>query len=234
VIVGIHKIATIVLHDAFALRALSIKRASYKTVNVRLCKVSPKGGASGRELSIHDIRHQFFRSDQGLTLDSPFHPIDVRMSDEMGEFLKGSINPAIVACYEYWLSKRKLCPPDRLPGRQHLDPGEMLAFLQYALMFDVERSGVHYRFRHRLTGSHFARIFGRDVTGMYIEHTGSIESFEGVYRRLSAVVDDKQPAYGISPAPVASHDYLKYEHLTLPLATDGESVDVLFGVRCLL
>lgn len=93
-----------------------------------------------------------------------------------------------------------------LPGRQRLDPEEMISFLQYAVTFDVERSGAHYRFWHNQTGPHFAHIFGRDVTGMYIEHTGSIETFEAVYRRLSGVVDDKQPAYGISPAPVAAHD----------------------------
>src|SRR4051812_25647747 len=106
------------------------------------------------------------------------------MADPLNDFLKGAKNPAVPACYQYWLAKRALCPPGKLPGRQHLDPGEMVRFLPYVLMFDVERQGTNYRFKHRLTGTHFAQIFGRDVTGMYIEHTGSVESFESVYRRL--------------------------------------------------
>jgi hypothetical protein len=157
------------------------------------------------------------------------------MPDKIDQDVKAATNAAIAECYQYWLGKRSQCGPGRfLPGRQHIDPVEMKSFLRYVLLFDVERNGAHYRFRHRLTGTHFGRIFGRDVTGMYIEQTGSIESFEGVYRRLSAVVDDRIPAYGISPAPVRDMAYLTYEHLTLPLATDGETVDMLFGVRCIL
>jgi len=150
------------------------------------------------------------------------------------DFLTAAINPAVAACYQYWRRKCAAWPPGRLPGRQHLDAGEMAPFLQYVVMFDVERNGVHCRFRHHLTGPHFAEIFGRDVTGMYIEQTGSIETFEAVYRRLSAIVEDKIPAYGISPAPVAARNYMRYEHLTVPLASDGDNVDVLFGVRCIL
>jgi hypothetical protein len=37
----------------------------------------------------------------------------------LDEFLKGARNPATVACYQYWLAKRALCPPGTLPGRQH-------------------------------------------------------------------------------------------------------------------
>ena len=150
------------------------------------------------------------------------------------DFLKGAQNPAIAKCYGYWLAKKALCPPGLLPGRQHIDPQEMRSFLQYVLLFDVERNGVHYRFKHRLTGTHFAQLFGREVTGRYIEHTGSLETFEAVYRRLAGIVDDKQPVYGIAPAPVAKHRHLDYEHLTMPLAADGQTVDMLLGVRCIL
>jgi hypothetical protein len=156
------------------------------------------------------------------------------MFPALPEFLKNASNPAIGQCYRYWLAKHAQCAAGRLPGRQHIDPQEMKPFLRFVLLFDVERNGVHCRFRHRLTGTHFAEIFGHDVTGMYIEQAGSLESFEDVYRRLSSVADDKAPAYGVSPSPVARLDFLNYEHLTLPLATDGETVDILFGVRCIL
>jgi hypothetical protein len=149
------------------------------------------------------------------------------------QILKDAKNTAIAACYEYWLNKRERSGWS-IPGRQHLDPVEMASFLRYVVLFDVERGGSRYRFRHRLTGTHFAQIFGREVTGLYIEDTGSVESVEAVHRRLSAVVDDKRLIYGISPAPVRERDFLRYEHLTLPLASDGATVDMLFGVRCIL
>lgn len=122
----------------------------------------------------------------------------------------------------------------KLPGRQHIDPAEMAEFLRYVVLFDVERQGMHYRFRHRLTGTHFVEIFGRDVTGRYIEHAGSLEDFHVVYRRFSTVVDEKALVYGAAPSPVRELNFLHYEHLTLPLASGGETVDMLFGVRCAL
>ncbi len=110
----------------------------------------------------------------------------------------------------------------------------MARFLPHVILFDVERREGKYRFRHRLTGTHFQEIFGREVTGLYIEESGSLESFESVYRRLAAVVDDKVMTYGVAPSPVRDKDFVQYEHLTFPLASDGTTVDMLFGVRCIL
>lgn len=138
-----------------------------------------------------------------------------------------------MSCYEYWLQAR-----DRsgrlLPGRQHLNPVDMASFLPHVALHDIVRDGGHQRFRNRLIGTHVAEILGRDVTGMYIEHTGWLESFDELYRRFSTVTDEKVLAYGVSPSPAKQLDFMDYEHLTLPLAADGETVDMLFGVRCAL
>ena len=159
----------------------------------------------------------------------------VHIFDQAQRILAGAAaNAAISQCYAYWRDKRALMTHGMLPGRQHLDPAGMRSFLPYVVLFDVERNGAHYRFRHRLTGTHFADIFGRDVTGMYIEHAGSLEDFDVVYRRFSCVVDDKALVYGVSPSPLRERNFPRYEHLTLPLATDGATVDMLFGVRCWL
>ena len=148
--------------------------------------------------------------------------------------LRQAKHPAIGACFAYWQAKQAARGDGRLPGRQHIDPVEMATFLPYVVLFDVVRAAADYRFRHRLTGTHFVEIFGREVTGLYIEETGSLETFDDVYRRFAGVVNGKAPAYGVSPSPVKERDFLHYEHLTLPLAGDGETVDLLFGVRCLL
>ncbi|HTO84299.1 MAG TPA: PAS domain-containing protein [Methylomirabilota bacterium] len=155
------------------------------------------------------------------------------MLDHVRAVLGQAWNPAVAACFEYWRRKQSLCGQP-LPGRQHIDPVEMRAFLPYVVLFDVVRAGVHCRFRHRLAGTEFDRIFGRDVTGMFIEHTGPLEDFDIVYRRFLAVADDKMLVYGVAPSPARDRDFLQYEHLTLPLASDGETVDILFGVRCVL
>ena len=102
------------------------------------------------------------------------------------------------------------------------------------LLFDVERTGTAVRFRHRLTGTHFFDLFGRDVTNLYIEETGSKEDMAVVQARFVSVVTGRQPIYGVAPVPAPGREFLHYEYMTAPLASDGISVDMLFGVRCAL
>lgn len=155
------------------------------------------------------------------------------MSRSAPELLAEARHPAIRACYDYWLDARARSGRV-LPGRQHIDPLGMAEFLPYVVLIDVVREGVHCRFRFRLIGSHFTDVLGRDVTGRFIEHTGWFRIFDDLYRRYSTVVDDKVLAYGVAPAPGDNSAVLSFEHLTLPLAADGVTVDMLFGVRCAL
>lgn len=142
-------------------------------------------------------------------------------------------HPAVFACYKYWLEARARSGQE-FPGRQHLDPVEMADFLQYTVLTDVVREGVHCRFRHRLVGTHFTELLGREVTEQFIEHMGWLDIFDDLYRRFSIAVDDKALVYGISAAPGKDRAFMGFEHLTLPLASDGSTVDMLLGVRSAL
>jgi hypothetical protein len=46
-----------------------------------------------------------------------------------------------------------------------------------------------------------------------------------------AIIDTRQPSFRVSPVPVRSREFLHYEHLTMPLARNGKTVDMLFGTR---
>lgn len=156
-----------------------------------------------------------------------------RIPDEARRILDQAKSSVIAAGYEYWLQKRDQSSRS-LPGRQHLDPVEMKDFLPHVVLIDVVRDGAYQRFRSRLNGTHVTDIFDRDGTGKYIEHIGYLHVFDEFYRRFSAVVDEKALVYGVSSSPVRHLDVVDYEHLTLPLASDGHTVDMLFGVRCAL
>jgi hypothetical protein len=150
---------------------------------------------------------------------------------EQPTFLASAQDPRLADSYRYWLGKKELLAPGCLPGRQHLRPAEMLGFLPYIVMFDVERDAGGLRFRYRLTGSNFFHLFGQEVTGLYIEEVGSAEMAAAAAARFSNIVETQQPCYGVSPVPVISRDFLHYEHVTMPLARDGTTVDMLFGTR---
>ncbi len=81
-------------------------------------------------------------------------------------------------------------------------------------------------------GTHIVELFGRDTTGLYVDESSAAGHYESIALRLTAVVDTQQPSFGIYYPPAPHLDFLEYEHLTLPLAADGATVDMLFGVRC--
>jgi len=151
------------------------------------------------------------------------------------EFPAHARHPALRRLYDYWLQKCRAL--GRLPSRPEIDPGEMKRILRYVILFDVERpkSGAGdglYRFRHRLVGTHIVELFDHDLTGLYVDQTSSAAEYPQVYERLAAVVDCREPVYGHYHAPTPNREFVQYEHLTVPLASDGETIDVLLGVRC--
>jgi hypothetical protein len=137
--------------------------------------------------------------------------------------------PAVGQLYAYWLGK---CQGHRFPRRDQIDPLEMKPFLPYVIIFDVEHRAGGYRFRNRLVGTHIVELFGTDVTGLDVEEKSTAEDFPAVYARLAAVIEQRQPRYGISRAPLANREFVRFEHLTVPLSTDGQIIDMLLGVRC--
>lgn len=153
------------------------------------------------------------------------------MSDEVRRVLSRARNGVIAAGYQLWKQARTASGRP-LPGRQHLDAAGFDEFPPHAVFVDVVREGAHYRFRYGPMGANVAEIFARSVTGRFVEHIGYLNVFDQIYRRFSAVVDEKALVYGVFPASPKCTRFEFYEHLTLPLAADGQTVDMLFGVRC--
>lgn len=152
------------------------------------------------------------------------------MADEVHRVLSRARNAIIRAGYELW-EQARASSGRPLPGREHLDAAGLGSFLPHTVLIDVVREGAHCRFRYGPIGDDVAEIFARSVTGRFIEHIGHLHVFDQIYRRFSAVVDEKALVYGVFAAPKAS-PFKYYEHLTLPLAADGHTVDTLFGIRC--
>lgn len=130
---------------------------------------------------------------------------------------------AHVRMYEYWSSKS---PSGRLPGRQHLDPVEIPDLLFNLALIDVVRSDRGCRFRYRLAGTGIAGRAGRDPTGKCFE-----ELYDGEYLRKAnstyqSIVETGLPFTSSRKFPVGK-ECLSYDRLILPLARDGETVDIL-------
>ena len=141
---------------------------------------------------------------------------------------KDAADPRFHTFFDYWCSK---APEGKLPGRQHIDPSELRALLPNILIYDVVRVDGRYRFRYRLWGSFVTQLVGADFTGKFIEDAAEPERHADINSVLSAIVTSRQPHFWQQPVPVPNRDFIAYQRLALPLARDGETVDMLF---CLL
>lgn len=136
-------------------------------------------------------------------------------------------DPRFREIFEYWLSR---APPGRLPGRQHIDPIDIPHLLPGIVLLDVVPESGRHRFRFRLVGTGFVEVVGRDHTGLFVDevvlHTIKQEALHEV---LTGIVRTGQPHYWETPVTISRRDYLGLRRLAMPLARDGENVDMIFG-----
>jgi hypothetical protein len=138
-------------------------------------------------------------------------------------------DPRFRAFFDYWLSK---APPGRLPGRQHLDPVEMKPFLPYIILFDVLRGeGGKFRFRHRQIGSHVSLFLSAIKPGSYVDEIAYPDHLtKNFYPEMATMIETHEPHYAERKAPVMIKNFTRFCRLKLPLATDGETVDMIIGL----
>lgn len=134
--------------------------------------------------------------------------------------------------YEYWLDIHP--GDDRLPGRQHFDPVELgrrvPQLLQHLWLIDVERAPM--RFRLRLVGSavYMTSPFARagHCVDEFIDPASRTETLSTAFTRL---VNIRQPEFRRGRPHVATGRHAReLARLSLPLAADGETVDVILNL----
>lgn len=133
---------------------------------------------------------------------------------------------------QYW---RDLRQGNRLPGRQHIDPVDFPDLLPNIRLIDVV--GDPPRFRVRLTGERISDHFGESYTGQFLDE--AFDQFEGrsSYNAFVATIDSRRPYWNLGVCDLnPEKDFVPFERLALPLASDGETVDMLlvlslFGER---
>jgi hypothetical protein len=132
--------------------------------------------------------------------------------------------PEIVALYDYWRSK---APAEgMLPGRRHIDPLDIPKLLPHIWLVDVVDEPR--RFRVRLLGTALVETgtplrVGDFITDRLLpeQRTASLAEFE-------TVVQSREPLWYRGPLKLRHGTYVhEVERIFLPLAADGQHVDML-------
>lgn len=117
-----------------------------------------------------------------------------------------------------------------MPGRHDLDPLDIPKLLTHLWLSDVEHEPL--RFRFRLVGSAIVKGVGRELTGTYFDEC--FEDFAGSspHNTLVDVCGKGTPIWNRAPALITRPGYnvKQIERIFLPLAADGETVDMVMGL----
>jgi hypothetical protein len=143
------------------------------------------------------------------------------------EYPATALNPRFREFFDYWKSKSV---NGRLPGRQDIDPLEMRRFLPHLMLLDVVREHADIRFRFRLFGTGLLTLWKADFTGLWLDEVLPRAGYRDVHTDLLDIVSARQPRHGMRRLVFPGRDMITHERLMLPLASDGESVDLLMGL----
>jgi hypothetical protein len=129
--------------------------------------------------------------------------------------------------YDYWLS---IAPFGTLPGRQHVVPEQMKAWLSRVWLLDIYRSPL--RFRCRLAGSDMVRSLGHEVTGRWLDEVHPLSVTQADSRdRFRVVAELGRPTWRRgAPRWARQPEFHLIESLLVPLAADGHTIDKIMAM----
>lgn len=164
-------------------------------------------------------------SSRGLLSDS-----DTDKQVQGGDLWKsGSVSPQwhpkIVQFFMYWHSIRPAT--GGLPGRQHFEPLAIHALLPGIWLLDIQREP--FRLRYRLIGTEAVEAVGAEVTGKWMDEAHPVIAQTPNYlHRYQAVVEQRYPSWRRGTPRLWTHKkYATLENIVMPLAADGNTVDML-------
>ncbi len=148
--------------------------------------------------------------------DDPDYPVPAELDDERFRWL-----------FQYWLARRL---DGRLPGRQDIDPLDFPKLLGRLYLIEVVRESGDVRFRFRLWGTKISGVFRNEHTGRWLEDIAAPGTLPDLQRTLLTCAEEHRPHFWRRMMPHDVADYVATRRLLLPLASDGDTVDMLFGL----
>ncbi|MDF1722273.1 MAG: PAS domain-containing protein [Minwuia sp.] len=125
----------------------------------------------------------------------------------------------------YW---RRFADHGRLPSRTDIAPADMIPLLPWLLLVDVVGPDSY---RYRLVGTGIVEHVGFDATGMDVGEAYPGADWSTPAKDYRYVMQERKPVLTITSALMAEDDPvpINYRRLLLPLARDGENVDMFLG-----
>lgn len=136
------------------------------------------------------------------------------------------ILPEQQAVYDYWRSK---CRGGRLPAHGDIDPADLVEFLPTISLMQLCLKSTPARFQFRLAGTGLYDIYGREITGSYLESLPPGSRRDYWQRILNRVTDRARPSAGAVRSNISGKTHMAQFWVRLPLAPNGRDVTMILG-----
>ena len=126
--------------------------------------------------------------------------------------------------FGYWASLRRGA---MLPARRDIDPAGFKRLLPAVSLIDVRHDPLDFRIR--LAGTALYGVYGREITGRSLQDIYASSAADYWRVELARVVAERRPGVGVHNLGWRGASHLSILWLRLPLASDGETVDMILG-----
>lgn len=133
-------------------------------------------------------------------------------------------DPLLSDLHAYWESRKQ---GRKFPSRRDIDPADLVRHLGNVFLIDVSHDPL--RLRYRLLGTRIAEVMRRDSTGKYYDEIYAPELLEAIYRSFRWMFENERPLRTHGDTFYPDRNFYTYEALNLPLSSDGETIDMVFG-----
>jgi len=144
--------------------------------------------------------------------------------------LPADCHPMVRSLLEYWL---RIGPADALPGRQHFDPIDVWSLIRNLWIVDVCGNPPH--FRYRVAGTKVVDYIGREPTGKMMDevfpHFPETETCRDLLRTVAGGVPRWRRG---APTLRGDKSFTIVEQISLPLARDGRTVDMVLNLSVVM
>lgn len=132
--------------------------------------------------------------------------------------------PIFARSLAYW---NTLHQDGRLPARSDIRPRDIIDILPHIVLNDVI-PGPPVRYRYRLVGTRVTEYYGFDPTGRMFDEVASGAFYNSVVQSFATCRETGNPQ--MDSVRHIWPGVQRYSLLTLPFATDGETVDIIMVV----
>ena len=139
--------------------------------------------------------------------------------------LSGVSDPRLIRAFDYL---DRIRGDRRMPSRRDIQPKDIKALLPHVFLVDVLRHPP--RFRIRLAGTEVNNRFDTDLTGRFLDELDLGSRQQDILAAYAATVDAGEPSLDSEEFLRGDGRPLRYRRLLCPLSSDGQTVDMLFGV----